>query len=232
MRPVERGNHPVDARGQPKQWTEYRHARGDLIGRLGEYCSYCEMHLDAALAVEHVLPKSIHPTLKLAWKNFLLGCTNCNSSKSSKPIRLSDYFWPDVDNTYRAFIYGPGALISVNSELTPAQRQRAQQTLALTGLDKIPTNDPAAKDRRWLNRHEAWGRAKRAKERLQCCPTREMREQIVETAVDKGYWSIWMTVFADDADMRKRLIEAFVGTAACCFDPNTLAPVQRGNGAL
>ena len=45
MRPIERGEIPTDAQGQPKVFRQYKHARRDLIDRLGEYCSYCEMHL-------------------------------------------------------------------------------------------------------------------------------------------------------------------------------------------
>lgn len=48
---------------------------------------------------------------------------------------------------------------------------------------------------------EAWDMAVRAKDRLARCPvdaTQDMREQIIETAQAKGYWSVWMTVFADD----------------------------------
>lgn len=40
-----------------------------------------------------------------------------------------------------------------------------------------------------------------------------------------------MTVFAEDADMRQRLITAFTGTARACFDSAT-RPVPRAGGAL
>jgi len=48
-----------------------------------------------------------------------------------------------------------------------------------------------------------------------------MREQIVLTATGHAYWSIWMTVFNDDPDMLQRLINAFPGTCADCFDNAT-----------
>jgi len=70
MRPVQRGPEPVDADGSERQFRDYKDARTDLIDRIGQYCSYCEMKLDAALDVEHVQPKTHHPNLKLAWSNF------------------------------------------------------------------------------------------------------------------------------------------------------------------
>jgi len=94
MRSVEKGTVPTDANGQPKQYSEYQQARPDLISRLGEYCSFCEGHIAANLAVEHILPKNWHPQLELSWDNFLIACTNCNSTKGNKDIDLADYYWP------------------------------------------------------------------------------------------------------------------------------------------
>ncbi len=233
MRPIERGGCPTDKTGAPKKFREYQDARGHLIDRLGEYCSYCEMHLDASLAVEHVQPKSV-PTsahLALVWDNFLLGCTNCNSTKGDKQITLDDYYWPDRDNTVRAFEYFKGGIVRVSGSLTPAQQQRAQKTLELTGLERRPKNNPSASDRRWLNRSQAWDKAERARERLKKHDTSEMREQIVETAETNGFWSVWMTVFRDDRDMLDRLIKAFPGTCQSCFN-SQYNPVPRPGGTL
>jgi Reovirus core-spike protein lambda-2 (L2) len=60
-------------------------ARRDLITNIGQYCSYCEMPLGAALAVEHTLPKDWFPRASVEWANFLLACPICNSIKSNKP---------------------------------------------------------------------------------------------------------------------------------------------------
>ncbi|HYL44654.1 MAG TPA: hypothetical protein VEU97_14820 [Ktedonobacteraceae bacterium] len=60
-------------------------ARRDLIKNIGQYCSYCEMPLGAALAVEHTLPKEWFPRASIEWANFLLACPICNSIKSQKP---------------------------------------------------------------------------------------------------------------------------------------------------
>lgn len=235
MRPIERGSRPLNPDGTVRTFREYQDARADLIARLGEYCSYCEMQLDADLAVEHVQPKDgpgARADLALDWDNFLLGCRNCNSRKSKKAITLTDYYWPDSDNTLRMLEYSVGGIVRPHPNLSPDQQARALRTIQLVRLDYVPTqHDPQVKDRRWNNRREAWDMAERARSRLAAHDTERMREQIVETAQAKGYWSIWMTVFADDPDMRRRLIAAFLGTATTCFDDTCLA-IARPGGSL
>lgn len=52
-----------------------------------------------------------------------------------------------------------------------------------------------------------------------------VRRLTAELAAQTGFFSIWMTVFAGDADMRNRLIDAFDGTRdSGCFDPATTEP--------
>lgn len=58
-----------------------------------------------------------------------------------------------------------------------------------------------------------------------------MRNQIIDTATSTGFWSVWMTVFQDDIDMRQRLIKAFQGTSPDCFDTNTQA-LSRSGGKI
>lgn len=214
MRPVNRGDAPTDDAGNEVRFAEYTHARGELIQRLGEYCSYCEMHLDSSLAVEHVQPKkppgaaAVMPDRALNWHNFLLACTNCNSTKGDTDVVLDDYLWPDRDDTFHALRYSVGGVV----DSAPGSDQaKADELLNLVGLRKTPDAREAS-DRRWLNRREAWELAVRARERLARCQSDDMREQIIETAQAKGFWSVWMTVFADDATMCERLLEAYPGT--------------------
>jgi uncharacterized protein (TIGR02646 family) len=224
MRPVERGT-------TSQVFSEYQQARGLLIKRMGEYCSYCEMRLGASLAVEHVQPKDLNPALALVWENFLLGCTNCNSTKGSKKIALADYFWADQDNTARAFEYALGGFVRVSPKLSATEQAKAERTMQLVGLEKRPPINAEAADRRWSNRREAWDVAERSYKRLKAFNAPAMREEIIENAVGRGFWSVWMTVFADDPDMLERLIQAFPGTAAC-FDSTTFLPIARVGGAL
>lgn len=231
MRPVVRGAWPVDSAGNRRVFSEYAAARGELIARMGEYCSFCESQLNASLAVEHILPKHHHPDRELDWDNFLLACVNCNSTKGDQSIHPGDYYWPDRDNTARAFTYAADGIVRPAAGLTAGQTQVAQRTLKLTGLDKKPTNDPKASDRRWMHRRDAWGRAETARASLAANDSEAMRQCIVAQATALGFWSIWMTVFAADMDMRRRFITAFVGIPADCFNAQ-MQPVHRPGGAL
>ena len=146
---------PVDKGAAPTTYARYQDASVDLRARLGDYCSYCERQIETHLAVEHVQPKVWRPMLRNSWTNFLLGCVHCNSSKGNKLVALRDYFWPDRDNTLRAFEYVNGGLVRPHSNLVAFDRVRAQDTIVLTGLDKFPGNtgrEPSASDRRWLRR--------------------------------------------------------------------------------
>ena len=219
MRPVLRGPCPQDKHGNDVVFSEYAQARRTLIARLGECCSYCEMQLDASLAVEHVQPKqppgspTVLPERALAWDNFLLACTNCNSTKGDTDVVLDDYLWPDRDDTFRSLLYKEGGRVQ---SATGPQQAQADRLIALVGLQKTPDTAEAS-DRRWLNRRESWDIAVRAKERLARCPVdylSDMKDQIIDTVKAKGFWSVWMTVFSDDADMLDRLMVAFPGTRA------------------
>lgn len=238
MRPVCRGSVPLLKNGTAKSYSKYGDARPDLVERLGEYCSYCERPIlqGTDLAVEHIYAKQHFPKQECDWENFLLACTNCNSVKGDqdKSWNHRDYLWPHQDNTARAFRYLPEGRVEVDSsQLLPGVAALADQTLTLTGLDRHPgpgaKSEPAKSDYRWRHRREAWERAQRALKRLGSADSPQMREQIVETAIAKGFWSVWMTVFAQDEDMRCRLLHAFVGTAADCFALNT-QPVPRRSG--
>jgi hypothetical protein len=174
MRPVDRGPVP-EAGGVPKTYAEYGDARDDLFKRLGDYCSYCEMCCHEGPAVEHVQPKggeSGHPELERTWGNFLLGCRYCNGVKGARPVALSDFLWPDQDNTFRAFRHEVDRAPQIAEDLTSSQRDAAERTLRLTGLDREPTHpDLSRKDRRWLKRREAWGIALLSFQSLQHAPS-------------------------------------------------------------
>ncbi len=240
MRPIVRGTWPQNAAGQNINFKEYAYARGELIRRLGEYCSYCEMELDTSLAVEHVQPKrppgAAQPIAarELDWNNFLLACTSCNSTKGDIDVVLDDHLWPHRDNTFRALCYSEGGLVTASTDqsIDDAIRQKADSIIKLTGLDKDPSNDdPKASDRRLQNRRETWDIAKLVKEMLARNYNEDFKELIVITARAKGYWSVWMTVFKDDADMLDRLIKAFPGTCCDCFDSTAgLVPIARAGG--
>jgi uncharacterized protein (TIGR02646 family) len=218
MRPIERG-------AAPQAFTIYRDAYPHLVGRLGDYCSYCERQIETNLAVEHVQPKDPIPALRNEWANFLLGCVNCNSIKGDTAVALADFLWPDSDNTLSAFEYKTGGLVIPGHALDAQLRGKAESTLKLVGLDRDPGNPNAARrptnaDNRWLRRFEAWEKAEWCLKLLGTNDTNEVRELIVEVAKGRGMFSIFWTVFAGDIDLRRRLREAFAGTSFACFDAN------------
>jgi hypothetical protein len=234
MRPVRRGPIP-EADGVPKTYAAYGDARDDLIARLGDYCSYCELPCHEGPAVEHVQPKGGthgHPELELVWDNFLLGCRSCNSVKGHAPIAIADHFWADLDNTFRAFKYELDRAPQPADGVTIQERTRAERTLRLTGLDREPSHSNLTRrDRRWFKRREAWGKAILSLGNLEQSPSEAMRRQIVLDALGTGFWSVWMTVFAADKDMLQRFVAGFTGTEKVCFDAD-MNPVPRPGGRI
>jgi uncharacterized protein (TIGR02646 family) len=228
MRPVERGTPPDDGNGVAKVFTEYADARADLFARLGRYCSFCERPIKAGLSVEHVLPKSLpqFSHLEREWTNFLLACVNCNSTKGAKPRGRKGQFLPDRDNTYQAIVYSVGGQVSANAILSPSEKRKASKLIRMVGLDKIPTNDPQAKDLRWNDRREAWDKATRYRGKYEAGMIGA--DDIIELCRADGHWSIWMTVFVNIAAIGLALIAALPGTADCFDDQGNAVRRQGG----
>ena len=234
MRPIQRGLSPQSA-----DFHDYRDAYPYLQSRLGAYCSYCERYIATNLAVEHIQPKALpqYAALIGRWDNFLLGCVNCNSTKKDKEVVLSEFYLPDRDNTFAVFEYTPDGRMEPAAHLNPAQQKIAQDTLALMGLDKPASNVQDENGKlvaidRVSQRMEVILTARRSLKRLQQQRTAAFQEQIVETALKTGFFSIWMTVFAQDSEMRCRFIEGFPNTARDCFDQQTQPVSPRPDNGL
>ncbi len=229
MRPIERGPIPNDNNGRPKVYANYVNARRDLIDRMGQYCAYCNQKLPASLAVEHVQPKVLIPNLRLEWTNFLLGCTNCNSTKKNKPVLISDFIWPDIHNSHLAFKYNPDGTVEVSPSLDNSLKQKAQNMLDLVGLQKYP-NTPADSDRRWKNRLDTFLRANEALKLYISASAKgaeaEFTEVLAQWAADCGFFSIWIVVFDAYPNIKRAIATAFKGTAMSAFDQN-MNPVKR-----
>lgn len=231
MRPVRRGPSP-----QATDFSPYTDAQHHLISRMGRYCSYCERPIATQLAVEHIQPKGLAAYAHLIgrWDNYLLGCVNCNSTKLNKDVILSTVLLPDRDNTFAAFAYTPDGKVEPSARADAAGLLTlARDTLALTGLDKkitvaLDENGKQVAIDRVSQRMEAWAVAEEAKADVTANPGNEaVRRGAVRTARGYGFFSIWMTVFQDDADMRNRLIDAFEGTRdSGCFDALTAEVVS------
>ena len=208
MRPIERGPCPEDESGAQKKFHPYRNAKADLLARLGDYCSYCERTGD--LDIDHVVPQKHEPDLAEEWTNFLLGCKNCNPTKGRKNKSRRGYLWPDQDDTRAAFEYLPDGRVRVREGLPDAERAKAAKLMALVALDRVPKkDDPKASDRRWAKRRQVWCQAETARRDVQAGA--EVR-WVLDLAKALGFWSVWITVFADDDHVCASLRSAFPGT--------------------
>lgn len=215
MRPVRRG-------AASKTYGKYQDAIGDLEDCFGRYCSYCERRFPALLAVEHVSPKSSDDSRTTDWTNFLLGCVNCNSTKGDTPTNDQDFLWPDKDNTLKAIEYRAGGLVVPSPTMDPQIVPKAVALIGLVGLDRHPgqsaIKQPTDRDRRYLEREEKWQLAQLMREMLARNNTDDFRDAVVILAKESGFFSIWIAAFHDDPDMRRRLVDAHVGTARDCFE--------------
>ncbi|MEM7518986.1 MAG: HNH endonuclease [Planctomycetota bacterium] len=216
-------------------FEDYADAKVDLVSRLGLFCSYCERPIKTNLAVEHIQPKKGpfgRPDLRGRWENFLLGCVNCNSTKGDKEVVLLELMLPDRDNTFATYVYAEDGTLSVADSLPPSAARAAMATLRLVGLDKrtsavTDSNGRLVAIDRREQRAQAWLVAHVSRDELLGEPeSQALRRQIVRTAEATGFFSIWMSVFEGDIDMRIRLVKAFPGTEESgCFDLETASPV-------
>ncbi len=230
MRPIRRGISPKTV-----DYPDYTDSKPELVARLGPYCSFCERKVVTQLAVEHVQPKGLPAYAHLIgrWNNFLLACVNCNSTKKDKNVVLYQVLLPDRDNTFIAFRYQADGTVEPSLHAQTAGLDvLADASLRLTGLDKAALRTPDANGKqvaldRLSQRMEVWLQAQSACRDIAENPSAILREYVVKLAVETGFFSVWMTVFAEDADMRLRLIHAFPGTAAGgCFDPVSSAAMS------
>lgn len=231
MRPVQKPSWPKDASGSPKSYKPHTLAKPDLEEAIGCYCSYCE-EFHSNLQVEHVISVDQDSNRKHDWDNFLLACSRCNGrdNKSNKSVDLSQIHFPHRDNTLHSLIYREGGLIQVNPALEQNEWQKALALVKLVGLDKHPANPEYPNfpigDNRWKTRREQWEVATRKRKEFDAGLW--MPAHIVEFAKERGYFSVWFTLFEGIPEVRKALMDAFSGTAPECFDADSgYRPIPR-----
>lgn len=223
MRPVDKGH-------KDKEYRPYTTAKRDLIEAIGPYCSYCERNILSGGAVEHKQPKSKVRSLEYSWDNFLLGCINCNSIKSSADVNdanIRDFVWPDTDDTYHMIQYDPVTLMpSPADNLSDEDKERVSRLIGLVGLDR-----PVPKEGSLTYRKASDTRVeKRKKCAEEARSYKEMYLDLVEDAKpafittleyivkSSGYWSIWMHEFEDIPEMREALLHCLPGTRIDLFE--------------
>ena len=95
--------------------------------------------------------------------------------------------------------------------------EKAKNTYEMVGLGNIPIQKDD-KDRRATSRNSAFIKARESLEgwrQIKDAPETYksvMKTQIMITAVAEGFFSVWMTVFADEPQILQALIESFPGT--------------------
>ena len=203
MRPVNKGT-------APRVYRNYGEARHDLAKIIGYYCSYCEMKVYNSIEVEHILPRN-QGGAPLDWDNFLLSCKYCNTIKSDHNNNLTDYLWPDLDNTDLAFDYSKANVIEPTVSNTEHIKTLARNTINLMGLDRIPggAEEPTKADTRWRSRKDAWETAKMNLDNWREAPIQQMAVVIASTALTSGHYSIWMEVFKNDRGVLDEIDKAY-----------------------
>jgi hypothetical protein len=233
MRPVLRSSSP-----QEQEFEPYTKSLPYLVSRLGSYCSYCERHVQANLAVEHIQPKGLaqYAHLTGTWTNFLLGCVNCNSTKLNKDVVFEQLLLPDRDNTALAFDYPQdGSVVPSEFAKNNGYEGLCKATLKLTGLDKVPArtadeNDNLVALERVSQRMQTWLLALDMLTLIETNDSPELRTAITKLASKSGFFSIWMKAFQRDRDMRLRILEAYPGTRESgCFDQDGLPATPHPN---
>jgi HNH endonuclease len=236
MRPVQKnepGNTLPSGRTIQSTYAKYGDAYPDLEENIGRYCSYCEI-FSTDLEIEHVVSKYQDDTLKNSWSNFLLSCGRCNGgdNKSNKHVDIQGIYFPHLNNTLLIFEYKEGGFIAINSSAVndPIQRNKAVNLMDLVGLDKYEGNPKYStilpRDIRWKGRRIAWELAVRYLADYEA--GERSAADIADFAAQRGFFSIWFTVFANQNEVKKVLIDRFKGTAENCFDKkNGCKPIPR-----
>lgn len=191
-------------------YKPYGSAKDDLITAIGSYCTFCERNAySSALDVEHIKDKHTHVSRSLLWRNFILGCKNCNPIKGTK--KISSMYFPTVHDTFHVIYYSPvtgAALVNTTVCTTPQMVLMAQGLINLVGLDRIPGHpDLSNKDKRWSERIDTFNVAQRYFSKYK--NGHIDLETLIDFAKVKGYWSIWMETCKTDAAVINELVNKF-----------------------
>ncbi|MGH1337191.1 MAG: hypothetical protein ACRBFS_13795 [Aureispira sp.] len=190
-----------------------------LVDNIGQYCSYCEV-FSSDLQVEHVIPyqqindpqQNTGSLTKFDWKNFLLGCARCNgkSCKTDTYVYHAKILLPHRNDTYHALLYKESGEVFVNPTLSAANQKKAAALIDLVKLNRELCEKP--RDYRTRLRRNAWTKAVKYKVKYERNPIPAMRDFLVEFALERGFFSVWHTVFQDHPKVQAALRAAFPGT--------------------
>jgi hypothetical protein len=237
MRPINRGATP-QVNGIAKTVADYKDWRQDLIDRIGNFCSYCNMVLNDSPQVEHVSAKSTNPAMLTTWDNMLLACGPCNRAKSNNPNSNNTHYLPDYHNTHLAFDYalvdvpkrkGQIGCVPVPSSNAYVNQNKALATIALCKLQAVTVNKRAT-DLRWKYRYEAWITAVQWKDswiKWGHTVANEFITLLLTAATGKGFFSIWYIVFEDVQEIKLALLVGHPNTEITAFPAPTYDGVRK-----
>ncbi|MFK7796181.1 MAG: HNH endonuclease [Aureispira sp.] len=226
MRPVSKwrvGFRCKNAQGQPivitKKYKPHQEACEPLVDNIGHYCSYCEV-FSSDLQVEHVIPvKQINDPqvytgdlTKYDWPNFLLACARCNgrSNKAATYVYPTQILLPHHTDTYHPLVYKDSGEVVVNTRCNTTIQQKAQNLIDLVKLNRAPDEKP--RDFRTRLRRQAWTKAEHHKKNYAKNPCPKMITHLIELATERGFFSVWYTVFQDYPNVQAALRAAFPNT--------------------
>lgn len=205
-------------------YEPHQEAGEPLVDNIGQYCSYCEV-FSSDLQVEHVIPyqqindpwQNTGSLTKFDWGNFLLGCARCNgrSCKTDTYVYLPRILLPHRNDTYHALEYKESGEVFVNLTLSAIDQRKATALIDLVQLNRAPYEKP--RDYRTRYRRNVWTYAVKQKVKYENNPIPAMRDSLVEFALQRGFFSVWYTVFQDHPEVQEALRAAFPGTNESYF---------------
>ena len=107
-----------------------------LIEETNAKCAYCESYIPhvASGDVEHILPKSKHPTLRFQWNNLTLACEVCNRYHKNSYAQERKLLDPYETVEPSAYLSAHDATL-LSSEHSP-DTVRSELTLEKLGLNR------------------------------------------------------------------------------------------------
>ena len=113
-------------------------------------------------------------------------------------------------------------------------KARAETLIGLVGLDRHVAEGfpkPSRRDSRWQQRDAVWCLAEKQLAQYENLNRSDAALQyVLDTAGGYGFFSVWLTVFDGHPNVKRGLIERFVGTCGACFDQDggTVARTELG----
>lgn len=106
----------------------------------GQRCAYCEVDISGtARHIEHFRQKGRDPTQTFIWANLFGSCNcedTCGKHKDDQPVyKPAVLIKPDVEDPEYFLHFHSGGTISIRSDISAIDKQRASETRRLFNLD-------------------------------------------------------------------------------------------------